>query len=133
MARDVAAVVLLAVAAAGALALATFSSLDGALLARGMTPANLCGPVGHRAASSLYAVLGFSALVLPVALAAAALRLFQGAPPRITIVSALAYAVLTLCVATLAHLAFGARASASFPAGGAVGRALSGASESLFS
>ena len=60
MARDVGAVVLLAAAAAGALSLATFSSLDGALIARGMSPANLCGPVGHRVASALYGVLGFS-------------------------------------------------------------------------
>ena len=133
MARDVAAVVLLAVAAVAALALATFSSLDGAIIARGMTPANLCGPVGHRAAQALYGVLGFSSLVLPVALGTAALRLFQGAPPRITAVSALAYAVLTLAVATLAHLAFGARATASFPAGGVVGAALSAASERLLS
>ncbi|HEY6004273.1 MAG TPA: DNA translocase FtsK 4TM domain-containing protein [Anaeromyxobacter sp.] len=125
MARDVAAVVLLAVAAVAALALATFSSLDGALIAHGMAPANLCGPVGHRAASILYGLLGFSSLVLPVALAAAALRLFQGAPPRITVVSALAYAVLTLSVATLAHLAFGASSAAPFPAGGVVGSALS--------
>src|SRR4030042_1340067 len=102
----------------GARALATFSSPDGALIARGMTPANLCGPLGHRGAAGLYAVLGFSALVLPVAMGAASLRLFQGATPRITLVSAAAYAVLTLSIATLAHLALGARATAPFPAGG---------------
>jgi S-DNA-T family DNA segregation ATPase FtsK/SpoIIIE len=133
MARDVGAVVLLAVGAVAALALATYSSLDGALIERGMTPANLCGPVGHRAAATLFGVLGFSALVLPVALGTAALRLFQGASPRITVVSAAAYAVLTLSVATLAHLAFGAHATASFPAGGVVGAALSRASEQLLS
>jgi DNA segregation ATPase FtsK/SpoIIIE, S-DNA-T family len=125
MARDIAAVVLLAIAAVSALGLATFSSLDGALIARGMAPANLCGPVGHRGASFLFGLLGFASLILPFALAGAALRLFQGAPPRITVFAAIAYAVLTLSVATLAHLAFGARSSASFPAGGAVGAALS--------
>src|SRR6266542_3574765 len=125
MARDVAAVALLALAAVAALGLATFSSLDGALIARGMPPANLCGPVGHRAANGLYALLGFSALVLPVALAAAAVRLFQGAPPRITVLSAAAYAVLTLSVASLAHLALAERAAAPFPAGGVVGAGLS--------
>jgi S-DNA-T family DNA segregation ATPase FtsK/SpoIIIE len=128
MARDVGAVALLAFAAVTALGLATFSSLDGALVARGMPATNLCGPVGHRGASALYGLLGFSALVLPVALGAAALRLFQGAPPRITAVGAAAYAVLTLSVASLAHLALGARAAAPFPAGGVVGRALSGVS-----
>jgi S-DNA-T family DNA segregation ATPase FtsK/SpoIIIE len=133
MARDVGAVVLLALAAASGLALATFSSLDGALIVRGMAPANLVGPVGHRIAAGLYGVLGFSALVLPVGLGAAAWRLFRGAPPRLTIVSAIAYAVLTLCVATLGQLAFGGQALTSFPAGGAVGRALGGHAEGLFS
>ncbi len=133
MARDVAAVILLALAAVSALALATFSSLDGALVARGIAPANLCGPLGHRGASGLYGVLGFSALVLPAALGTAALRLFQGASPRITLVSAAAYAVLTLSVATLAHLALDGRATAPFPAGGVVGAALSGAAERLLS
>jgi DNA segregation ATPase FtsK/SpoIIIE, S-DNA-T family len=133
MARDVAAVVLLAIAAVGALALATFSSLDGALIERDMTPANLCGPLGHRAAAALYGFLGFSALVLPLALGTAALRLFQGAPPRITVVSAAAYAVLTLSIATLAHLALAGHATAPFPAGGVVGAAVSDAGEQLLS
>ena len=133
MAREIAAVVLVAVGAVAALALATYSSLDGALIERGMTPANLCGPLGHRAAAGLYGVLGFSALVLPLALGTAALRLFQGAPPRITAISAAAYAALTLSVATLAHLALAGHASPPFPAGGAVGAALSGASERLLS
>ncbi len=125
MARDVGAVALLAAAAVTSLGLATFSSLDGALIARSMPAANLCGPVGHRAASGLYGLLGYSALVLPVAMGAAALRLFRGAPPRITALSAAAYAVLTLSIASLAHLALGGRAAAPFPAGGAVGAALS--------
>lgn len=133
MARDVGAVVLLAAAAVSALALATFSSLDGALIAHRMAPTNLCGPVGHRAASFLYGLLGYSSLVLPVALGAAAFRLFRGAPPRITVVGALAYAILTLSVATLAHLAFGARSVAPFPAGGVVGAALSGQAVKLLS
>jgi S-DNA-T family DNA segregation ATPase FtsK/SpoIIIE len=133
MARDVGAVVLLALALGSGLALATFSSLDGALLARGITPSNLVGPVGHRVALLVYRVLGFSALVLPVGLGAAAWRLFRGAPPRITILSALAYAVLTLAVATLGHLALGASKLASFPAGGAVGAFSSGQLERLFS
>ena len=133
MARDVGAVVLLALAAASGLALATFSSLDGALIARGMAPSNLVGPVGHRIAAGVYGLLGFSALVLPIGLGAAAWRLFRGAPPRLTIVSALAYAMLTLCVATLGQVALGGQALTSFPAGGAVGRALGGHAEGLFS
>ncbi|WP_242395297.1 FtsK/SpoIIIE family DNA translocase [Anaeromyxobacter oryzisoli] len=133
MARDVGAVVLLALALGSGLALATFSSLDGGLIASGLPPANLCGPVGHRVASATYGLLGFSALVLPFGLGTAAWRLFRGAPRRITIVSALAYTALTLSVATLGHLALGARAPVSFPAGGAVGAALAGWLEGLFS
>jgi len=133
MARDIAAVILGAAAAGGGLALATYSSLDGALIARGFTPANLVGPAGHQLSTFVYGVLGFSALVLPFGLGAAAWRLFRGAPPRITVVSALAYTALTLAAATLAHLALGARSLAPFPAGGAVGAALARASEGLFS
>src|SRR5512133_743431 len=133
MARDAAAVILLALAASSGLALATFSSIDGALIARGMTPANLVGPVGHRTASAAYGVLGFAALVVPVGLGAAAWRLFRGAPPRLTVLSALAYSTLTLAVASLAHLALGDRGLASFPAGGAVGAALAVRAERLLS
>jgi DNA segregation ATPase FtsK/SpoIIIE, S-DNA-T family len=133
MARDIAAVILLALAASSGLALATFSSIDGALIARGMTPANLVGPVGHRTASAAYGVLGFAALVVPVGLGAAAWRLFRGAPPRLTVLSALAYSTLTLAVASLAHLALGRRALTSFPAGGAVGAALAVRAERLLS
>ncbi len=124
MARDIGAVALLATAAVLALALATFSSLDGALIARNMPPANLCGPVGHRAASVVFGLLGFSALVVPVALGAAALKLFRGAPLRITALSAAAGTVLTLSIATLAHLALAGVTGVPFPAGGAVGAAL---------
>ena len=133
MRRDIGAVVLLAVAAVAALGLATFSSIDGALIARGMTPANLCGPVGHRAATALYGLLGWSALVLPVAMAAVAVRLFRDTPPRITVLGAVAYTVLTLSVASLAHLALGGRGAVPFPAGGVVGAALSGFSVGLLS
>jgi DNA segregation ATPase FtsK/SpoIIIE, S-DNA-T family len=133
MARDVGAVVLLALALGCALAFATYSSLDGGLIANGLPPANLVGPVGHQVASAVYGVLGLSALVLPIGLGAAAWRLFRGAPPRITIVSALAYAVLTLAVATLAHLALAGSAPLPFPAGGAVGASLAVSSEGLFS
>jgi S-DNA-T family DNA segregation ATPase FtsK/SpoIIIE len=133
MARDIAAVVLGAAAVAGGLALATWSSLDGALIAKGFTPANLIGPAGHRLGTAVYGVLGFAALVLPVGLGAAAWRLLRGAPPRITVLSALAYTTLTLSVATLGHLALGGRGLAPFPAGGAVGASLARASERLFS
>jgi S-DNA-T family DNA segregation ATPase FtsK/SpoIIIE len=133
MARDVAAVLLAAGGLAAGLALATFSSLDAALLARGLTPSNLVGPVGHRAASLLYDALGFSALVLPVGLSVAAWKLFRGAPPRITLVSAAAHAALTLAIAALAHLLLASRTVASFPAGGMVGGFLAVRAVRLFS
>ncbi|ACG75527.1 cell divisionFtsK/SpoIIIE [Anaeromyxobacter sp. K] len=133
MARDVGAVVLFAAALGSGLSLATYSSLDAALIAHGIAPANLVGPVGHRTASALYGVLGLSALVLPFGLGAAAWRLFRGAPPRITLVSAGAYTVLTLSVATLGHLALAGSVSLPFPPGGAVGAALARPSVHAFS
>ena len=78
MARDIAAVLLLALGAASGLALTTFSSLDGALIARRLPPANLIGPLGHRAASALYRLLGFAALVVPVGLVTVGWRLLRG-------------------------------------------------------
>ncbi len=89
--------------------------------------------MGHRVARGLYGVLGISALVLPFGLGTAAWRLFRGATPRITIVSAVAYAALTLSVATLAHLALAGHVSLPFPAGGGVGAALAAACVRLFS
>jgi len=133
LARDIAAVVLVAFALASGLALATWSSFDGALIARGFTPSNLCGPVGHRVASATYGVLGLAALVLPFGLGTAAWRLFRGAPSRITVVSALAYAVLTAATAALGHLALAGHGWTPFPPGGAVGAALAAPLVGLFS
>jgi DNA segregation ATPase FtsK/SpoIIIE, S-DNA-T family len=133
LARDVLAVVLLALGLGLFLALTTFSSADTAVLARGAVPSNLVGRVGHRTASAVYEVLGFSALVLPLGLLVVAWRLFRAAPTRITLVAAFAHTVLTFAIATLAHLALASHDLASFPAGGAVGAALGRASEEAFS
>jgi S-DNA-T family DNA segregation ATPase FtsK/SpoIIIE len=133
LARDVAAVALLAIAGATGLALATWSSFDTALLSRGFTPSNLCGPAGHRVASVLFGALGLAALVLPFGLVTAAWKLFRGAAPRLTVVSSLAYLVLTASSAALCHLAMGGAGITPFPAGGAVGARLAAPSVSLFS
>jgi S-DNA-T family DNA segregation ATPase FtsK/SpoIIIE len=133
LARDVGAVVLLALGAALGLALATWSSFDAALIARGYTPSNLCGPVGHRVASVLYGVLGLASLVLPFGLTTAAWKLFRGAPPRLTVVSSLAYLALTAASAALCHLAIAGTGVTPFPAGGAVGARIAAPSVSLFS
>ncbi|HZZ84188.1 MAG TPA: DNA translocase FtsK 4TM domain-containing protein [Anaeromyxobacteraceae bacterium] len=133
MKQDIAAVLLFTLGLALLLALASFSSHDGEFIDRGLAPAgNLVGKVGHYAALGLYGVLGFSALVLPVAICTGAIRLFRAAPPRLTAIAAAAYAVLTLSVATLAQLFVGTARLASFPAGGAVGRALCRNAEGLF-
>ena len=124
MARDIGAVVLLALAMASGLALATFSAVDAALLARELAPTNLVGPVGHHLASGLYRALGLAALVLPVALSTAAWRMLRGAPSRLTLLSSASYAVLILSTAALAQLALGGRLALPFPAGGAVGGGL---------
>jgi S-DNA-T family DNA segregation ATPase FtsK/SpoIIIE len=133
MARDIAAVLLLALGAAIGLALTTFSSIDGALIVRHLSPANLIGPLGHRLASAVYRVLGFAALVVPCGLVTVAWRLFRGATGRFTAVGALAYAALTLCLATLGHLLLAPLQLASFPAGGLVGSALAARSVALVS
>jgi S-DNA-T family DNA segregation ATPase FtsK/SpoIIIE len=133
IARDVVAVVLLALGVGLGLALTTFSSSDAALLAHGAAPANLVGRAGHRTATAVYEILGFSALVLPLGFLVVAWRLFRAAPTRITVVAAFAHTVLTFAIATLAHLVLASHDLASFPAGGAVGAALGRESEAFFS
>ena len=133
MGRDIVAVALLALGTSLAIALVTFSALDGQLIAHGVPPAsNLVGPVGHHVARALYGVLGFSALVLPVALVVTAISLFKRQSPRLTVIGSAAYLVLTASIATLAHLFLSGRALASFAPGGAVGRVFCTRAEALF-
>ncbi len=132
--RDVVGVALLALGVAVAISLVTFSALDAPLVAHGVPPAsNLVGPAGHHVAGALYRALGFSALVLPAALCAAALGLFRGEPRRVTLVASAAYAVLVASMATLFQLFLAGRKLASFPPGGLVGRFFSARAESLLS
>jgi DNA segregation ATPase FtsK/SpoIIIE, S-DNA-T family len=134
MRRDIAAVGLLALGVALGVALLTFSSLDTALVAHGVPPAsNLVGPVGHFLARVLFRALGYSALVLPVAVCTFAVGLLRGRSRRITLVSTMAYLVLTAAVATLGQLFLDGQKLASFPPGGAVGRLLCGRAVALFS
>jgi S-DNA-T family DNA segregation ATPase FtsK/SpoIIIE len=122
MGREIAAVLLTAAGLLAGLALVTFGSIDGQLIARGLPPAsNLVGPLGHHLASLLFRVLGFAALVLPFALVGAGWKLFRGAARRVTLVASAAYLVLVLSAATLSHLLLAGRGLSSFPAGGAVG------------
>ncbi|HSN15270.1 MAG TPA: DNA translocase FtsK 4TM domain-containing protein, partial [Anaeromyxobacteraceae bacterium] len=131
MRRDIAAVVLLAISAGLFLALTTFTSLDGALIARGLAPANLVGRIGHWVAGGVLRVLGFSAIVLPFGLAVASWKLFKDAPPRVTLLSAAAYTALTISLATLSHLVLAGHVAASFSPGGAIGASTGGAAEGL--
>jgi S-DNA-T family DNA segregation ATPase FtsK/SpoIIIE len=131
MKRDIVAVVLLAIAAGLFLALTTFTSLDGALIARGLAPANLVGRLGHWVAGGLLRVLGFAALVLPFGLGVGSWKLFKDAPPRVTILSAAAYTALTLSLSTLCHLVLAGQVAATFAPGGAVGASLGAGAERL--
>ncbi len=134
MKRDIAAVVVLASAIILGLSLVTFSAMDAPLVARGLPAgSNLVGPVGHRLATASYGVLGFAALIVPVALVVFAAKLFRDAPRRITLIATAAHVILALSVATLAHLLLASRHLTSFPPGGAVGRVLCGRAEALFS
>ncbi len=122
MRREIAAVFLTAAGLLAGLALLTFESLDGQLIARGLPPAsNLVGPLGHQLARLLFHVLGFAAMVLPFALVGAGWKLFRGAARRVTLVASAAYLVLILSAATLSHLFLARRGLSGFPAGGAVG------------
>src|SRR5512142_30445 len=103
------------------LAFATYSSLDGDLIARGLSPLNLVGPVGHRAASFLFRALGLAAPILAVGLFALGWRMLRGVPSRITLVGSLAYGVLILAVAALGQLALSGLVHLPFPPGGAAG------------
>jgi S-DNA-T family DNA segregation ATPase FtsK/SpoIIIE len=131
MKRDIAAVILFAIGVGLFLALTTFTSLDGALIARGLSPANLVGRVGHWVARGFLGLLGFAALVLPFGLAVASWKLFKDAPRRVTLLSALAHTALTLSLATLCHLVLSGHVDASFPAGGAIGASLGAGAERL--
>ena len=134
MRRDIAAVLLLALGLSAGIALVTFSALDGRLVSHGLPPAsNLMGPVGHQGARLLYRVLGFASLVIPLALCAAALRLFRAQPLRLTLLGSAAYAALTLSLATLGDLFLASQRLASFPAGGRLGHFFAVRAEALFS
>jgi S-DNA-T family DNA segregation ATPase FtsK/SpoIIIE len=131
MRQDIAAVVLLAFGAGLFLALTTYTSLDGPLIARGLSPANLMGRIGHWVAGGFLGVLGFSAAVLPVGISVGSWKLFKDEPLRVTLLSAAAYAALTISLATLCHIVLAGHVEASFPAGGAIGAALGAGAERL--
>ena len=131
MKRDIYAVALLAIAVGLFLALTTFTSLDGALIARGLSPANLVGRIGHWVAGGVFGVLGFAAIVLPIGMGVAAWKLFRDEPRRVTILSAAAYAALTFSLATLCQLLLTGHVTPSFPVGGAVGASLGTSAERL--
>jgi S-DNA-T family DNA segregation ATPase FtsK/SpoIIIE len=131
MRRDIVAVLLLAAGTGLFLALTTFTSLDAALIARGLPPANLVGRVGHWLAGGFLGLLGFAALVLPFGLGVASWKLFKDEPRRVTLLSAAAYTALTLSLATLCHLVLQGHVSASFPAGGGIGASLGQGAERL--
>ncbi|HSM92759.1 MAG TPA: DNA translocase FtsK [Anaeromyxobacteraceae bacterium] len=131
MKRDIAAVLLLALATGLFLALTTFTSLDGALIARGLPPANLVGRIGHWAARGTLGVLGFAAIVLPFGLGVGAWKLFKDEPRRVTLLSAAAYTALTLSLATLCQVLLDGHVPASFPVGGAIGASLGAGAQGL--
>jgi DNA segregation ATPase FtsK/SpoIIIE, S-DNA-T family len=124
LAREISAILVLAAALAAALAFATYSPLDGDLIARGLTPLNLVGPVGHRAASLLFRGLGVAAPVLAIGLGSLGWRMIRGVATRITVIGSAASAVLIVALAALAHLALTGLVRLPFPAGGAAGAAL---------
>ncbi len=111
VARELAALVLVALAAFGVLSLVS--------AATGQNP-NLCGILGDAAAAATGGLFGFQAYVLAILVLVLAVRVWSGAPGRALIRESLGGAVLLVALSVGAGLFAGGAQSA----GGAVGAAL---------
>jgi len=114
VARELAAIVLAALAAFGVLSLVS--------AAAGQNP-NLCGILGGAAAAAADGLFGFQAYVLAILVLALALRVWNGAPGRTLVRESLGGAVLLVALSVGAGLFAGDAQSA----GGAVGAAFASA------
>ena len=112
--RELAAIVLVALAAFGVLSLVS--------AAAGQSP-NLCGLLGSAAAAAAYGLFGFQAYVLALLVLVFALRVWKGVPVRTLLRESLGGAVLLVALSVGAGL-FAADAQS---AGGAIGAAFASA------
>ncbi len=112
--RELAAIVLVALAAFGVLSLVS--------AAAGQSP-NLCGLLGSAAAAAAYGLFGFQAYVLAILVLVFALRVWKGVPGRTLLRESLGGAVLLVALSVGAGL-FAADAQS---AGGAIGAAFASA------
>ncbi len=115
VARELAAIVLVALAAFGVLSLVS--------AAAGQNP-NLCGILGGAAAAAVGGLFGFQAYVLALLVTVLAMRVWSGAPGRTLMRESLGGALLLIALSAGAGLFAGGAQSAAGEAGGAIGGAL---------
>ena len=115
VARELAAIVLVALAAFGVLSLVS--------AAAGQNP-NLCGILGEAAAATAGGLFGFQAYVLALLVLVLAVRVWSGAPGRTLMRECLGGAVLLIALCVGAGLFAGGAQSAATTAGGTLGAAL---------
>ena len=115
VARELAAIMLVALAAFGVLSLVS--------AAAGQNP-NLCGILGEAAAAAVGGLFGFQAYVLALLVLVLATRVWSGAPGRTLMRECLGGAVLLIALCVGAGLFAGGAQSAATTAGGTLGAAL---------
>jgi DNA segregation ATPase FtsK/SpoIIIE, S-DNA-T family len=127
--RAIVGVFLLSVSIISFLSVATFSAKDRV----GPGFRNMVGPMGHLLAESLRGVLGVCAYLVPLCGGYAAMILFVGDRERRRLPQIAALTLLTLSASVLAHIFFAGEPGWAHPPGGAVGAALGGTLQKLFS
>ncbi|SEU15807.1 FtsK/SpoIIIE family DNA translocase [Stigmatella erecta] len=127
--RAIVGVFLLSASIISFLSVATFSAKDRV----GPGFRNMVGPMGHLIAESLRGVVGVCAYLIPLCGGYAAMILFVGDRERRRLPQIAALTLLTLSASVLAHIFFAGEPGWAHPPGGAVGAALGGTLQKLFS
>ncbi|WP_225410059.1 FtsK/SpoIIIE family DNA translocase [Stigmatella hybrida] len=127
--RAIVGVFLLSASIISFLSVATFSAKDRV----GPGFRNMVGPMGHLIAESLRGMLGVCAYLIPLCGGYAAMILFVGHRDRRRLPQIAALTLLTLSASVLAHIFFAGEPGWAHPPGGAVGSALGGTLQKLFS
>ncbi|EAU69540.1 cell divisionftsk/spoiiie [Stigmatella aurantiaca DW4/3-1] len=127
--RAIVGVFLLSASIISLLSVATFNAKDRV----GPGFRNMVGPMGHLIAESLRGVVGVCAYLIPLCGGYAAMILFVGDRERRRLPQIAALTLLTLSASVLAHIFFAGEPGWAHPPGGAIGVALGGTLQNLFS
>ncbi|MDC0714040.1 DNA translocase FtsK 4TM domain-containing protein [Stigmatella sp. ncwal1] len=127
--RAIVGVFILSASIISLLSVATFSAKDRV----GPGFRNMVGPMGHLIAESLRGVVGVCAYLIPLCGGYAAMILFVGDRERRRLPQIVALTLLTVSASVLAHIFFAGEKGWAHPPGGAVGVALGGTLQNLFS